>query len=229
MKGSLRITSWPAGLACLFLLSCALAQQPAPSPVVYRAGGDVKPPALQSSDQPEYTDSARVARLTGTVLVSLIVGDDGRARDLKVTKSLGLGLDESALATVARWRFQPGAKNGQPVAVMTTVEVSYHLLLDQRDWHTAKAGFELAPNATPPTLYHSADRLAKGKIDKVSATASFDITPDGQPKNIQIQKSSNPKYNSELTAFIRDWRFRPAMQGGQPIVAKATFEMSRGD
>jgi TonB family protein len=34
-----------------------------------------------------------------------------------------MGLDEEALKAVQAWRFQPGAKDGQPVTVGATIEV----------------------------------------------------------------------------------------------------------
>jgi hypothetical protein len=43
---------------------------------------------------------------------------------IKVVRSLGLGLDEKAIEAVAKWKFRPGMKNGQSVAVQATIEVS---------------------------------------------------------------------------------------------------------
>jgi periplasmic protein TonB len=42
-------------------------------------------------------------------------------------RSLGMGLDEKALETVRTWRFEPGQKDGLPVAVQVHVEVIFHL------------------------------------------------------------------------------------------------------
>jgi TonB family protein len=48
-------------------------------------------------------------------LLAIVVGADGRAHNIRVVKSRGLGLDENAVATVGNWRFQPGALGDQPV------------------------------------------------------------------------------------------------------------------
>jgi protein TonB len=53
---------------------------------------------------------------------------DGKASDIKVVRSLGLGLDEKAIEAVEKWKFKPGMKNGVPVAVMATIEVNFRLL-----------------------------------------------------------------------------------------------------
>jgi TonB family protein len=47
--------------------------------------------------------------------------------DVKVSRSLGLGLDEKAMEAVKVWKFDPARKNGQPVAVEMTIEVNFHM------------------------------------------------------------------------------------------------------
>jgi TonB family protein len=46
-----------------------------------------------------------------------------------VTTSLDdkYGLDEQAVTARKKWRFQPGTKDGKPVAVEVTVEMSFKL------------------------------------------------------------------------------------------------------
>jgi TonB family protein len=57
----------------------------------------------------------------------VIVGADGRPRDLRVARSLGLGLDEKAIDAVKTWKFEPAMKDGKPVAVAISVEVEFRL------------------------------------------------------------------------------------------------------
>jgi periplasmic protein TonB len=77
--------------------------------------------------EPAYSDAARSAKMQGTVTLWLIVGADGRPREIRVQKGLGMGLDEKALAAVQMWRFQPSTLNGRPVAVAIQVEVNFRL------------------------------------------------------------------------------------------------------
>jgi TonB family protein len=95
---------------------------------VYRVGGDVSAPILISKTEPEYSEEARKAKYSGTVLLSLIVGADGLPRDIKVVRPLGLGLDEKAVEAVQKWRFRAGIKGGHAVATQATIEVSFRLL-----------------------------------------------------------------------------------------------------
>ena len=95
---------------------------------VYRPGvGGVSPPRALYAPDPDYSDAARKAKYQGSVILWLVVGADGRAHNLRVARSLGMGLDEQALEAVRQWRFQPATLNGQPVAVEINVEVSFRL------------------------------------------------------------------------------------------------------
>jgi TonB family protein len=46
---------------------------------------------------------------------------------VKVGRTLGLGLDEKALEAVKNWRFDPAMKDGKPVSVAISVEVTFRL------------------------------------------------------------------------------------------------------
>jgi TonB family protein len=95
---------------------------------VYRVGNGVTAPALLLKVEPEYTEEARAAKYQGTVLLYIEVQPDGRAANIRVQRSLGLGLDEKAVEAVQRWRFRPGTKEGIPVPVSATIEVNFRLM-----------------------------------------------------------------------------------------------------
>ena len=94
---------------------------------VFRVGGGVSAPRILYQPDPEYSEPARKAKYEGTVVLWLIVGPDGRPHDIRVTRSLGLGLDEKAIEAVRQWKFEPARKNGQPVSVQINVEVDFRL------------------------------------------------------------------------------------------------------
>ena len=94
---------------------------------VYRPGNGVSAPRAIYDPDPEYSEEARKARYQGIVVLSLLVDPSGRARDIRVARALGMGLDEKAIAAVEQWRFVPGMKDGHPVAVRVNVEVSFRL------------------------------------------------------------------------------------------------------
>jgi protein TonB len=94
----------------------------------YDIGGDVTAPVAIFQPDPQYSEEARKAKYSGTVLVEIVVDAQGNVRDAQVVKPVGLGLDEKALEAVRTWRFKPGLKNGVPVATRVGVEVYFRLL-----------------------------------------------------------------------------------------------------
>ena len=94
---------------------------------IYPIGGDVSPPNLIRKAEPEYTEEARKACASGTVLVSLVVDPQGMPQNIRILRPLGLGLDEKAIEAVSKWRFNPGLKSGQPVAVQAQVVVNFRI------------------------------------------------------------------------------------------------------
>jgi periplasmic protein TonB len=95
---------------------------------VYRIGGGVTAPVVLVKIEPEYSEEARKAKWQGIVALSLVVDERGGAQAIRVTKSLGLGLDQKAIEAVQKWRFKPGLKDGKPVPVFAAGEVSFRLL-----------------------------------------------------------------------------------------------------
>ena len=65
----------------------------------------------------KYTDDARAAGIEGTVVLDLVVGENGVVRDVQVTQKVGHGLDQAAVAALRACKFTPGEKDGQRVAV----------------------------------------------------------------------------------------------------------------
>jgi len=84
------------------------------------------PHAVYAPD-PEYSLDARKKKINGTVVLSLTVGVDGRAHDIKVEKGLGYGLDEKAVEAVSRWKFEPALKDSQPFEKQVKVQVTFRL------------------------------------------------------------------------------------------------------
>jgi TonB family protein len=95
---------------------------------VFRVGGGVSQPTVIYKVDPEYSEEARKAKYSGSVLLAIIVDTEGHARDIHVVKSLGMGLDEKAVEAVEKWKFKPGMKGGAPVNVRATIEVNFRLL-----------------------------------------------------------------------------------------------------
>ena len=132
--------TWALFIACL-LISGALAQNDQrsatasdnPTPVyihgepVYKVGGGVIAPRAVYTPDPEYSEEARLAQFQGSCLLWLVVGSDGKPHDVRIARSLGLGLDEKSIAAIHTWQFEPATKDGKAVSVQINVEVSFRL------------------------------------------------------------------------------------------------------
>lgn len=94
---------------------------------LFHVGGGVSAPKAIYDPDPDYSEEARKAHWQGTVVLGVVIGADGKVHDVKVVRSLGLGLDEKAVETVKTWRFEPSRKDGQPVAVQLNIEVNFHM------------------------------------------------------------------------------------------------------
>jgi TonB family protein len=96
---------------------------------IYNIGNGVTSPVPIFKPQPKYTADAMRAKVQGTVVMSAVVLADGSVSDIRITRSLdqSFGLDEEAKKTAAQWRFRPGTKQGEPVAVRIQIELDFNL------------------------------------------------------------------------------------------------------
>ena len=94
-----------------------------------RLGNGVTVPRLVHQAKPTYTPEARKARIQGVVVVECVVNTDGSVGSAKVIKSLDkqFGLDEEALKAARQYRFDPGTRNGTPVPVTVSIEITFWL------------------------------------------------------------------------------------------------------
>jgi TonB family protein len=95
----------------------------------YRPGNGVETPRLLKEVKPQYTAQAMRAKIQGEVLLECIVQPDGSVGNIRVVRSLdsAFGLDQEAIKAARQWRFAPGTKQGEPVAVLVTIAIAFTL------------------------------------------------------------------------------------------------------
>lgn len=93
----------------------AVAAKPLREPV--QAYEVTKMPLPKGHCSGTYTDEARQAGLEGTVVFDIVVGEDGKVRDITLVQGLGHGLTEAAKRAMKACVFSPGERNGNPVPV----------------------------------------------------------------------------------------------------------------
>jgi len=100
-----------------------------PKPVVpkqIRVGGNVQAAKLLNQPKPQYPPLARQARIQGVVRFNAIIGKDGSIANLTLVSGHPL-LVPSATEAVRQWRYQPTLLNGEPVEVVTQIDVNFTL------------------------------------------------------------------------------------------------------
>jgi len=94
---------------------------------VRRIGGGVSQPVPLYTPEPEFSEEARKAKVSGIVIVYLQVDPTGHPTHVHVIRGLGLGLDEKAVEAVRQYKFKPAMENGHPVTVEMNVEVNFQI------------------------------------------------------------------------------------------------------
>jgi protein TonB len=77
-----------------------------------------------SGDEPVYPEKAREAKVSGTVVMSAVIGKDGAIKNLNIISGPPL-LRQAALDAVSKWRYRPTKLNGEPVEVATQINVNF--------------------------------------------------------------------------------------------------------
>jgi protein TonB len=95
----------------------------------YRPGSGIDIPVVLREVKPQYTADAMRAKIQGTVILECIVLPDGTVGQVSILKSLDpvFGLDQEAIKAAKQWRFKPGMKQGQPVPVLVSIELTFTL------------------------------------------------------------------------------------------------------
>jgi TonB family protein len=110
-----------------------LAPDPTPAPALFMRPegakesvnclGAVQRPTVVSSVDPTFPSTSD---REGTVGLSIVVGTDGKPKDLKLLFSTGLAFNQKAVAAVRQWRFKPAMCDGEPMEYTISVEVDFH-------------------------------------------------------------------------------------------------------
>jgi len=99
---------------------------PVSPPQRIRVGGNVQQSNLITKVTPPYPPDAKAARIQGVVQLAVIIGKDGTVQNVQVLSGEPL-LIPAATEAVKQWIYKPTLLNGNPVEVVTTVDVNFTL------------------------------------------------------------------------------------------------------
>lgn len=94
--------------------------------VVLTIGGNVQAAKIRRQVIPVYPPLARQARISGTVRLEAVIARNGTIESLRVISGHHF-LAQAALEAVRQWSYYPTLLNGDPVAVLTEIEVNFKL------------------------------------------------------------------------------------------------------
>ena len=99
---------------------------PVAAPGALTVPGEVLASKLISQAKPTYPPLAKAARVQGTVRLQATIGKDGKVQNLELLSGPPL-LVQAAIQAVQQWVYQPTQLNGNPVEVVTTIDVTFTL------------------------------------------------------------------------------------------------------
>jgi len=106
-------------------ITAAPATTPTPLPP-QPVGGDIRAPARITYVAPVYPEVARAAHVEGRVVLEATIDEWGLVQHIVVRESVPL-LDRAAIEAVSKWRYTPTRLNGQPIAIVMMVTVTFRL------------------------------------------------------------------------------------------------------
>ncbi len=111
------------------LASVPTISKPVAMPTRIRISQGVSKGLLAYRVEPTYPPLARAARIQGTVVLTAMIDKDGAIQNLQVVSGHPM-LAPAAIDAVKQWRYKPYLLSGQPIAVETTVTVTFALRTD---------------------------------------------------------------------------------------------------
>jgi TonB family protein len=127
-------------------------------PAVLRANQVDKKPRLTMAFEPPSNEYAQNNSVAGMAMYHVIVGPDGKTQEVAVGRPIGFGLDENAVEAIRKASFEPGIKDGKPVAVEVDLTVQFRIFSKRTAAGSAEAaktgpGAPKAPEAILPGPY----------------------------------------------------------------------------
>ncbi len=90
-------------------------------------GNGVSPPSCSHMPSPSYTEEARKAKFSGTVLEEGIIRVDGTVEPVRVVRGAPFGLNGGAFSSMTTWKCRAATYDGKPVPTLIPFEVSFRL------------------------------------------------------------------------------------------------------
>jgi len=91
-----------------------------------KVSSELQQAKLVSSAMPLYPVLAKRGRVEGTVRLTATIDKDGKVDKVETVSGHPI-LEQAAVEAVKKWRYRPTVLNGEPVEVVTTIDVIFKL------------------------------------------------------------------------------------------------------
>ena len=227
---------------------------PDPAPGVKRitVGGMVQQAKMVRMVNPVYPQEAKAARIQGTVRYNVILATDGTIRHMTLIDGHPV-LVSAATEAVKQWVYNPTLLNGEPVEVVTQIDVNF--TLDETPTITGAMGgvHRIGGGGIGIGGSGTAATAATGEVHMIGGRVSapfpiYKIEPEfpkglpGDPAGGVVLLSiivgrdgivtvvkplrGDPAFFENAIEAVKKWKFRPGMKDGQPVDVKANVEVN---
>lgn len=207
---------------------------------------DFVPPRLVKEVRPVYPGIATEQGLDGEVILRVMVAKDGTVHDVKVVHGLPQ-LINSAVHAVSQWRFEPARVNGVALPSGTTVHVHFQVANQNAPQNlppeTQPTSSTVARPSLPPlptgALRVSGRVMQQSLVKRVNpvyppegipldsigdVVVTAIVNPAGEVQDVQAL-SGPPLFRQSATDAVKQWRFTPYLNEGQPVMVQTTITL----
>jgi TonB family protein len=188
---------------------------------------------------PIYPVPAKAAGIQGDVKLNVVIGTDGHVLSVLPLEGNPL-LEAAAMDAVRQYIYQPRTlPNGERAEVETTVTipfrlegsaVAYEVKQENLHYEEAHAAAAQSPGNSPPRLILKVEpeypMEARAAQLQGTVTLSVTIGPDGIPQKLVVLQSADSTLDAQAVNAVRQWKFRPGYQAGQPVDYAATIQIT---
>jgi TonB family protein len=90
---------------------------------------------LLTQFEPDSNEFAQAASVVGMAQYHAVVEPDGKVGEVAISRPIGFGLDENAVAAIKKAKFEPAIIDGKPVAVMLNLDVPFRIFSKRTNVH----------------------------------------------------------------------------------------------
>lgn len=167
-------------------------------------------PTVLTQTVPDCPYAELSGKITGSVLVSVMVDELGRPSEMKIVKGLDPSVDEEAIRTVAQWHFNSGIKDGAPAKMRTEVKVDFGRVV--------KPG--LVSKTDPAYTEEAREKHTSGDV-----LLEVVVDVDGLARNIKVISPLGMGLDEKAIEAVEQWRFKPGTRDGVPVRVVARVEV----